>query len=55
MSFAEGNCLAIEPGVYIKEWGIGFRIEDDVAVTKDGCRLLSSGTDSDESVIVRGA
>lgn len=54
MSFAEGNCLAIEPGVYIKEWDIGFRIEDDVAVTKDGCRLLSSGIDSDESVIIRG-
>ena len=54
MSFAEGNCLAIEPGVYIKEWGIGFRIEDDVAVTKDGCRLLSSGIDSDESIIIRG-
>ena len=52
-SWEEGNCLAIEPGVYIKEWGIGFRIEDDVYVTRDGCRLLSSGTDSDESVIVR--
>ena len=51
--FREGNCLAVEPGVYIKEWGIGFRIEDDVLVTKDGCRLLSSGDDSDASVYVR--
>lgn len=50
--YAEGNCLAIEPGVYIKEWGIGFRIEDDVYVTRDGCRLLSSGTDSYESILV---
>ena len=49
-AFEEGNCLAIEPGVYIKEWGIGFRIEDDVIVTADGCRLLSSGDDSRESV-----
>ena len=53
-SWEEGNCLAIEPGVYIKEWGIGFRIEDDVYVTRDGCRLLSSGIDSDESIIMRG-
>lgn len=51
-SYEEGNCLAIEPGVYIKEWGIGFRIEDDVRVTKDGCELLSSGTDSDESIMI---
>ena len=50
--FCEGNCLAVEPGVYIKQWGIGFRIEDDVLVTKDGCRLLSSGDDSDASVFV---
>ena len=41
--FEPGNCLAVEPGVYIKEWGIGFRIEDDVMVTATGCRLLSSG------------
>ena len=53
-SWEEGNCLAIEPGVYIKEWGIGFRIEDDVYVTRDGCRLLSSGIDSDESIFMRG-
>lgn len=43
--FEAGNALAVEPGVYIKEWGVGFRIEDDVAVTKDGCKLLSSGKD----------
>ena len=48
--FEAGNCLAVEPGVYIKEWGMGFRIEDDVYVTSDGCILLSSGEDSEESV-----
>ena len=48
--FVCGNCLAVEPGVYIREWGIGFRIEDDVYVTEDGCRLLSSGEDSEGSV-----
>jgi len=53
LPFEEGNCLAVEPGVYIKEWGVGFRIEDDVYVTADGCELLSSGLDSKESVFVR--
>ena len=50
--FAAGNCLAVEPGVYIPEWGIGFRIEDDCLVTEDGCLLLSSGKDSPEGIIV---
>lgn len=49
--FEAGNCLAIEPGVYIKKWGIGFRIEDDVLVTKNGCELLSSGKDSLSEII----
>lgn len=36
------NCvLAVEPGLYIRSWGIGFRIEDDVLVTRDGCEILS--------------
>lgn len=52
-AFEEGNCLAVEPGVYIKQWGIGFRIEDDVLVTKDGCELLSSGEDSLESCVAK--
>ena len=50
--FEPGNCLAVEPGVYIPEWGIGFRIEDDLLVTEDGCQLLSSGKDSPEGIIV---
>lgn len=50
--FEEGNCLAIEPGVYIPEWGIGYRIEDDVVVTKDGCELLSSGIDTKEDIVI---
>ena len=50
--FEEGNCLAVEPGVYIPEWNIGFRIEDDLLVTKDGCQLLSSGCGSPEGIIV---
>lgn len=36
-----GMVLTVEPGLYIADEGIGIRIEDDVAVTGDGCRVLS--------------
>ncbi|MBR2295329.1 MAG: aminopeptidase P family protein [Clostridiales bacterium] len=49
--FEKGNCLAIEPGVYIEEWGTGFRIEDDVLVTDNGCELLSSGKNVGEVLL----
>lgn len=47
-----GNCIAVEPGVYIPEWGTGFRIEDDVLVTDSGCELLSSGNDDLEDIVI---
>ena len=34
--------LTVEPGIYIKEEGIGMRIEDDVLITDKGSRNLSS-------------
>lgn len=44
-----GMALTVEPGIYVRPgegvpeqyWNIGIRIEDDVVVTDDGCRVLS--------------
>lgn len=38
-----GMVLAIEPGLYLPEEGVGIRIEDMVEVTDDGCRVMSTG------------
>ena len=36
----EGMTFTIEPGIYIEGVG-GVRVEDDILVTKDGCRVLT--------------
>lgn len=40
---AEGMVLTIEPGIYIPEWSVGVRIEDDILITKTGAKVLSAG------------
>jgi Xaa-Pro aminopeptidase len=56
----EGMVMTVEPGLYIAPddesvdpmWrGIGIRIEDDVVVTKDGCKVLTSGVVKDVDAI----
>ena len=37
-----GMVLTVEPGIYLKEQGVGIRIEDDVVVTGTGCKILGS-------------
>lgn len=36
-----GAVISDEPGLYIDEWGIGIRIEDDLLITENGCECLS--------------
>jgi Xaa-Pro aminopeptidase len=34
--------FTVDAGIYVREWGIGLRIEDNVRVTADGCENLSA-------------
>ena len=42
VKLAPGSIITDEPGLYIDEWEIGIRIEDDLLITEDGCRVLST-------------
>ena len=38
----ENMVFTVDTGIYVREWGIGLRIEDNVLVTSDGCENLSA-------------
>jgi Xaa-Pro aminopeptidase len=39
---AENMVFTVDAGIYVREWSIGLRIEDNVLVTADGCENLSA-------------
>ena len=39
----ENMVFTVDAGIYVREWRIGLRIEDNVLVTADGCENLSAG------------
>ena len=40
-AYVPGMVTTVEPGIYIREIGLGVRIEDDVLVTNDDHEILS--------------
>lgn len=38
----ENMVFTVDAGIYVREWGIGLRIEDNVVVTAGGCKNLSA-------------
>ena len=48
-----GCVITDEPGLYIDEWEIGIRIEDDLLITEDGCVCLSENIIRDPEEIQR--
>ena len=64
---APGMVLTVEPGIYVRPmegvpeeyWHIGIRIEDDVVVLENGCRILTSAApkavEEIEALVGKGA
>jgi Xaa-Pro aminopeptidase len=39
---APNMMFCIDIGIYHEEWGIGFRLEDNLLVTENGCENMSA-------------
>ena len=39
-----GMVFCVDVGIYVEEWGIGFRLEDNCHITQNGCENLSAVT-----------
>lgn len=48
---APGMVITVEPGAYLRDIGMGCRIEDTILVTKDGCDVLSKDVPSTPDAI----
>lgn len=55
---APGMVFCVDVGIYVEEWGIGFRLEDNCLVTEDGCENLSAAVprtiDEIEALMAQG-
>ena len=49
----QGAIISDEPGLYIDEWEIGIRIEDDVLITATGNTVLSASIPKEPNEIER--
>ncbi len=49
--YQPGMVVSVEPGLYIPEWGLGLRLEEDALVTGTGCENLSAGIPVDPEAI----
>jgi len=50
---AAGMVITVEPGIYIPDKSLGVRIEDEVLVTSNGCRLLTADLPRDPEGVER--
>jgi Xaa-Pro aminopeptidase len=51
MILKPGMVLTVEPGIYIKEEGIGIRIEDDILITEEGSINLSESIPKERKIL----